>query len=191
MSTIFCWADSTSLTRTGPMYCMSSSMSWAARSDMFLKILSLSSCAGGLEGQGQLLVVDFLEHRLNALVVDQQDVLEDEHEPANLLDQIGVLGFQAFHDSLFRGAVGEVENLGDGVDAAGFFEGLADDVGEAMLQAALDFLDDFGIGLLHVGDALDDFDLLLARAGRREFRWPSAAADGRGSARWSADARPE
>jgi hypothetical protein len=30
-----------------------------------------------------------------------------------------------------------------------------------MLQAALDFLDHLGIGLLHVGNALDDLDLLL------------------------------
>ena len=135
-----------------------------------MKILSLSSCAGGLERQRQLVVVDFLEHRLNALVVDQQDVFEDEHEPADLLDQIRVLGFQAFHDPLFRGAVGEVEHLRDGIDAAGFFEGLADDVGEAMLQAALDFLDHLGVGLLHVGDALDDLDLLLARQADENFR---------------------
>ena len=96
-----------------------------------LEDLVLELLAGRLEGQRQLLVVDFLEHRLNALVVDQQDVLEDEHEPANLLDQIRVLGLQAFHDPLFRRAVGEVEHLGDGVDAAGFFERLADDVARA------------------------------------------------------------
>src|SRR5262245_12680937 len=42
-STIFCCAASTSLTRTGPMNSISSLMSWAARSDMFLKIFSLSS----------------------------------------------------------------------------------------------------------------------------------------------------
>jgi hypothetical protein len=68
-----------------------------------------------------------------------------------------------FHDPFFRGTVGQVENLGDGIDAAGLLEGLADDVGKTMLQSALDFLDHLGIGLLHVGDALDHFDLLLAR----------------------------
>ena len=45
----------------------------------------------------------------------------------------GILGFEAFHDRLFGAAIGEVEHLGDGVDAAGFFERLADDIAEAML----------------------------------------------------------
>ena len=41
---------------------------------------------------------------------------------------------------------------------------------QAMLQAALDFLDHLGAGLLHVGDALDDLDLLLARQADEDFR---------------------
>ena len=77
------------------MYCMSSSMSWAARSDMFLKIFCLNSSLAVLSASAKLLVVDFLEHGLNPLVVDQQNVFEDEHEPANLLDQVRVLGLQA------------------------------------------------------------------------------------------------
>lgn len=127
-----------------------------------LEYLLFEFVAGGLEGQGQLLVVDFLQNGLNALVVDEQDVLEDEHQAADLFDEVGVLGFEAFHDSLFSGSVGKVEDFGDGVDAAGFFERLADDVGEAVFEAAFDFLDDLRIGLLHIGDAFDDFDLLLA-----------------------------
>ena len=38
-----------------------------------------------------------------------------------------------------------------------------------MLQAALDFLDDLGVGLLHVGDALDHLDLLLAGQADQDF----------------------
>ncbi len=63
-----------------------------------LENLLLELFAGRLESQRQLLIVDLLEHRLNSLVVDQQNVLEDEHQPANLLDQIGILGLQAFHE---------------------------------------------------------------------------------------------
>ena len=61
---------------------------------------------------------------------------------------------------------------------------------EAMLQAALDFLDHLGVGLLHVGDALDDLDLLLAGQADEDFAGLLRRADGRGSARSSADARP-
>ena len=39
-----------------------------------------------------------------------------------------------------------------------------------MLQPALDFLDHLGVRLLHVGDALDDLDLLLARQADEDFR---------------------
>ena len=38
-----------------------------------------------------------------------------------------------------------------------------------MLQAAFDFLDHFGVGLLHVGDALHDFDLLLTGQTDHDF----------------------
>ena len=38
-----------------------------------------------------------------------------------------------------------------------------------MLQAALHFLDHFRVGLLHVGDALDHFDLLLAGQADENF----------------------
>jgi hypothetical protein len=88
-------APSTSLTRTGPMYCMSSAMSCAARSDMFLKIFCLSSSLAVLSASDSSSLSTFLEHRLDALVVDEQDVLEDEHEPADLLDEVRVLGLEA------------------------------------------------------------------------------------------------
>ena len=38
-----------------------------------------------------------LEHVLNAAVVDEQDVLEDEHQPANLFDQFGVFFLEGIH----------------------------------------------------------------------------------------------
>jgi hypothetical protein len=42
--------------------------------------LLLEFLARGLQRQRQFVVVHFLEHRLDALVVDQQDILEDEHQ---------------------------------------------------------------------------------------------------------------
>ena len=81
----------------------------------------------------------------------------------------GVLGFEAFHDALFRAAVGKIEHLGHGVDAAGLFEGLADDVAEAVLQAAFDFLDYLWVRLLHVGDALHDLHLLSRGQADEDF----------------------
>ena len=100
-------------------------MSWDGAFGHILENLVLKVLGGGLEGEGEVVVVDFLEHGLDALVVDHHDVLEDEHEAANLFDEVGVFGLEALHDGLFGGAVGEVEHLGDGVDAARFFEGLA------------------------------------------------------------------
>jgi hypothetical protein len=38
-----------------------------------------------------------------------------------------------------------------------------------VLEAALDLLDDLGVRLLHVGDALDDLDLLLAGQADEDF----------------------
>jgi hypothetical protein len=55
--------------------------------------------------RGEFVVVDFLEHRLDALVVDQHDVLEDEHQATDLLDQVRVVGLQALEDALLRRAV--------------------------------------------------------------------------------------
>jgi hypothetical protein len=57
----------------------------------------------------------------------------------------------------------------DRVDAAGFFEGLTYNVAEAVFQTALDFFDDLRICLFHVGDALDNFHLLLAGKTDKNF----------------------
>ena len=74
--------------------------------------------AGRLQRQDEILVLDLLEHHLNTLVVDEHDVLEDEHESANLLDEIRVFRFERFENALFRRPIGKVENLGDRIDSA-------------------------------------------------------------------------
>ena len=108
-----------------------------------------------------------MSERIRAIAAAMQrakfDVNASEKIVQDMWDKWVFLATLAGATCLFRGSVGEVENFRDGVDATGFFEGLRDDVGEAMLEAALDFLDHLGIGLLHVGDALDDFNLLLRR----------------------------
>ena len=62
-------------------------------------------------GEGELVVLDFLEDGLDALVVDRLDVLEHEHEPADLLDEVRILGLEPFQDRLLRRTIREVQNL--------------------------------------------------------------------------------
>ena len=70
---------------------------------------------------------------------------------------------------LFRSAVGEVEYLGDRLDAAGLLVFLDDDGREAAFEALLDLLDDLGIGVLHRRDAAHDLELLGRRKAREHF----------------------
>ena len=74
--------------------------------------LEVGTCR--LEGQAQFVVVDFLQHGLDALVVDEHDVLEDEHQATNLLGEIRVIRFHAFHDRSFGLSITEVQDLSDG-----------------------------------------------------------------------------
>ena len=73
--------------RTGPFDSRSSRSISAARCDMFLKILSRSSCVRALERDDQRLGLHFAQQRLDAAVVDVEDVVEHEHLVHDLLRQ--------------------------------------------------------------------------------------------------------
>ena len=139
----------------------------AARFDMLLRIFSLELLAGALEGHGPLRAFDVLEHRLDVVVGELGDVLEDEHQAADFLDQVGVFLGEVLQQAPLGGAIGDVEHLGHALHAAGVLELLAHHARHAVFEALLDLVDDLGAGLAHGGDAADDGELPLARAGRR------------------------
>ena len=62
----------------------------AARCDMLPRIFCFEIVARALEGHGPLRAFDVLEHRLNVLVGELGDVVEDEHQAADFFDQVGV-----------------------------------------------------------------------------------------------------
>jgi hypothetical protein len=137
---------------------------------MLLKILALSSSDAVLSAMASSSLSTSLRTGLNALVVDLQDVLEHEHETADLLDQIGIVRFQAFHDRLLGGTVGEVQDFRNRRHAAGLFHALHEHVRESHLKPTLDLFDDVGVGLLHIRYTLDHLDLLLHREADEDLR---------------------
>ena len=71
---------------------------------------------------------------LDAFIVDQQDVFKDEHQSANLFDQVRIVGFQAFQYALFRRAVSQVEYGSRRFYAARLVEGLGNNIAEPVFQ---------------------------------------------------------
>ena len=96
-STISCCLASTTDRLAGPRYSISSRSVSAARSDMFLRIFSLSASLAPLRAIAHWLVSTFLSTVWMSLSVNRRDVLEDEHQAANFLDQLRILLRQALH----------------------------------------------------------------------------------------------
>ena len=99
VSTICCCIASTSLTRTGPRYSISSLQHVRRALRQIAQNLRLEFLRRSLESQRPLVVVDLLEQRLNRLVVELHQVVEHEHQPADLVDQIGVFPVPGFPES--------------------------------------------------------------------------------------------
>ena len=91
-----------------------------------------------------------------SLSVNSADVFEDEHQPADFVDQLGVFLRQAVQQRPLGRAVGDVEHLGHGLDAAGVLEALAHHARHPALEALFDFVDDLRVRAAHRGDAADD-----------------------------------
>src|SRR5439155_222082 len=68
--------------------------------------------ARGLEGQHQVLARDLLQHHLHAAVVEPDEVLEGEHEVADVLGDLGHLGIELCEDTALEVLVGRVQDLG-------------------------------------------------------------------------------
>ena len=132
--------------------------------------LGLQIRTRSLEGQAQLVVVDFLQHGLDALVVDKHDVLEDEHQATNILGEIGMLGLDAVHDRSLGLPVAEVEDLRDGGGPPHPVHRMHQHVREPAFQPAFDLADHHRVGLFHVGDPLNDLDLLFLGQTHQDLR---------------------
>ena len=113
-----------------------------------------------------------------SLSVNRRDVFEDEHQPADFFDQLGVFLRQAVEQRPLRRPVGDVEHFGHRLDAAGVLEALAHHARHPPLQALFDFANDLGVGAAHRGDAADDRQpprLRQARPGFPRRSWPAGA----------------
>ena len=135
----------------------------AARFDKFARIFSFNSGLAPLEGHRPLRVVDVFQERLKFLAAKGVEVVEDEHQPADLFHELGVFPRQVFQQAPLRGAVDDVEHVGHIGHAARLLELLADDARHAVLQAALDVLNNLRAGLTHRRHAADYHELALGR----------------------------
>ena len=101
------------------------------------------------QGELELLLVDLAQHELQVAVLQDDEVLEGEQAQLDLVGQLLVGLADGADDVALGRAPRAVEDLGQGVDAAGGGELLADDVGELQAQALLDVADDVRVGLAH------------------------------------------
>src|SRR3954469_9306405 len=81
--------------------------------------LLLDVVGDAAQGQGQVLLLDLLEHLLHAAVVDLHDVVEHEQQRADLLGQLVVELGQAVQHVALGGAVGGVQDVRERLDATG------------------------------------------------------------------------
>ena len=123
--------------------------------------LVLQLGAGALQGHRPLRAFHVLQQRLDVAVGKLGDVLEDEHQAADFLDQVGVFLGEVFQQAPLRRAVDDVEDLGHAGHAAGVLELLAHHARHAVLQPLLHLLDDLRAGLPHGGHAADHRQLAV------------------------------
>ena len=130
---------------------------------MLARIFSFNSGLAPFRAIAHCELSTFFKQRLDLLVAQAVDVVEHEHQAADLFHQLGILAGEILQEAALRGPIDDVEHAGHAGHAAGVLELLADDARHAMFQPALDFLDDLGAGLAHRGHAADDRQLPLGR----------------------------
>ena len=163
---------------------MSSRSISAPRWDMLPRIFSTTRVLDAAQGELELLLVDLAQHELQVAVLQDDEVLEGEQAQLDLVGQLLVGLADGADDVALGRAPRAVEDLGQGVDAAGGRELLADDVGELQAQALLDVADDVRVGLAHGRDAQGDVGLQLGlssastRAARVECTLATHEGDG-------------
>ena len=143
---------------------------------MFLRIFSLSSSLAPLRAIAHWLVSTFLRIVWISLSVNLPISSKTNIRRRISSTSSGVFLAEVVEQRALGGAVGDVEHLGHGGDAAGVLEALAHHARHAALEALFDFANDLGVGLAHRGDAADDGELRARRAGRPEFPRQSWAA---------------
>ena len=105
-----------------------------ARVDMFAKMSALTSSFAPFRASADVLHVDLLQQLLDRLGVEDQQVLEDEHQLADLVRQLGVLLVQVLEDVALGGPVGVVQDVDQRLDAAGRLEVLVDQARQLALH---------------------------------------------------------
>ena len=90
-----------------------------------------------------------------SLSAEAGDVFEDEHQAADLVDQLGIFLRQAVEQRPLGRPVGDVEHLGHRLDAAGVLEALAHHARHPALEALFHLADDLRVRAAHRGDAAD------------------------------------
>jgi len=96
--------------------------------------------ARGLEGQGQIPRLHLLEDPLNPPVVHEDQILEGEHEPPDLLRQFRLHLLEGLEDPLLRVPVNPVQDLGDGLGPTDGGDLLGEDGRDPLFQDGLDLL---------------------------------------------------
>ena len=151
------------------MYSMSSLISVAARSDMFEKIFSFISSLAVLRANDSSSFSTSLSSDWMPLSLTSRISSKTKHQPANLLDQLGILRFECLQNALLGGPIRQVEHLRHRIDPARLLELLRHDTRQSLLQPLLHLPDHLGIRLFHVRHPRDDFDLLGRRQPRKNL----------------------
>ena len=76
--------------------------------------LFLNFGIGSFEGEGEILGVHFSQYALNGAIVEVDDVLENEHEFANLFGNLGIFDFQTVEDGFFGSPITAVDDFRKG-----------------------------------------------------------------------------
>ena len=140
----------------GPRYSISSRSVSAARSDMFLRIFSLSASLAPLRAMAHWLVSTFLSTVWMSLSVNRPMSSKTNIRRRISSTSSGSSCARLSSKRPLGRAVGDVEHLGHRLDAAGVLEALAHHARHPALEALFDFADDLGVGVAHRGDAAHD-----------------------------------
>src|SRR5919199_2955682 len=116
----------------------------------------LQFLARAAHGQRQVLAVDLAQHALEGAIVQANQVVEDEHQLANLGCQLAVGAIQVLQDLLLSAAVDRGQHVDQELRAAHGCEVARDDRAQFALEHLLDLLDDLGRRTVHGRDPQRD-----------------------------------
>src|SRR5919199_2644338 len=113
--------------------------------------------------QRQVLAVDLAQHALQGAVVQAHQVVEDEHQLANLGSQLAVGAIEVLQDLLLRASVDRGQHVDQELGAADGCEVARDDRAELALEHLFDLFDDLGRCAVHGRDPQGDLGANLGQ----------------------------